>query len=291
MPEIERIDLTLIMLRLRAFEYTKIPKFPLGSPSKLAITHALGHLVQLGAIDPRTGIITPRIGRMMAALPLGPELSRCLIAGFDLGCQDEVLSLCSMLTVRPVFSDWEQQKKRANSDSSEDLFRAEEGDLVTLVNVYRHFIDGNKGLGWCQRQKLIYGALCKAKRIYSLLSRQISYLQSIYDHQIIPIVSDLPFSFGSTSSIKKSFNSKKKDSPDCTLLLRAICLGFSANSAILMSDGSYKVVDCNKSNLAIHPSSVLFARKPTLLVFTDVLETKKAYMHYVSAISDPRWLF
>lgn len=63
---------------------------------------ALRQLYVLDCLD-EDGGITP-LGERMARLPLDPSLARVLAAAAELGCLDEALSVCAMLSSDSVFA-------------------------------------------------------------------------------------------------------------------------------------------------------------------------------------------
>jgi len=52
-----------------------------------------------------TGALTPT-GRSMVEFPLEPSLAKMLLAGAEMGCASEALTIVSMLSVPPVFFRW-----------------------------------------------------------------------------------------------------------------------------------------------------------------------------------------
>lgn len=51
---------------------------------------------------PPAGALTPT-GRAMVEFPLEPSLAKMLLAGAEMGCASEALTIVSMLSVPPVF--------------------------------------------------------------------------------------------------------------------------------------------------------------------------------------------
>ena len=86
-PEIERIDLSQILLWLKAagMDFCDLDMFE--PPRAEAVASSAKTLANLGALE--DGAITP-IGRAMAAFPSQPRISRMLIEGARRGCLEEV---------------------------------------------------------------------------------------------------------------------------------------------------------------------------------------------------------
>jgi ATP-dependent helicase HrpB len=85
MPEIRRLDLSEVVLTLKAAGVDDLRKFRwLEKPDEISLTHAEELLSDLGALD-HAGRISP-IGRKMLAFPTHPRYSRMLLAAQDYHC-------------------------------------------------------------------------------------------------------------------------------------------------------------------------------------------------------------
>jgi len=74
-----------------------------------------------------------------------------------------------------------------------------------------------------------------------------------------------------------------------TPVRRSFVTGFFTNAAVLQPDGDYKTVADNKV-VSIHPSSVLFNKKPPCVLYNELIMTKKQYLRNVMII-ERDWLF
>ncbi len=84
MPEIRRLDLSEVVLTLKAAGVEDLRKFRwLEKPDEISLTHAEELLADLGAIHDAK--ITP-VGRKMLAFPLHPRYARMLLAAQKYGC-------------------------------------------------------------------------------------------------------------------------------------------------------------------------------------------------------------
>jgi ATP-dependent helicase HrpB len=85
LPEIKRLDLSEVVLTLKAAGVQDLRKFRwLEAPDEQSLAHAEELLTDLGALD-KHGVMTP-IGRKMLAFPLHPRYARMLIAAQEYGC-------------------------------------------------------------------------------------------------------------------------------------------------------------------------------------------------------------
>lgn len=97
-PEIQRMNLSMIVLTLKAMGINDLLHFDFMDPPPVqTLVTALELLYQLGALD-NEGLLT-RIGRKMAEFPLSPELSKMLMFSVDLGCSEEVLTIVAMYSL------------------------------------------------------------------------------------------------------------------------------------------------------------------------------------------------
>ena len=85
LPEIKRLDLSEVVLTLKASGVDDLRKFRwLEKPDEISLAHAEELLADLGALN-KNKSITP-IGRKMLAFPLHPRFARMLLAAQEYGC-------------------------------------------------------------------------------------------------------------------------------------------------------------------------------------------------------------
>ena len=96
-PEILRTPVEGVVLTLKGMGLTNVINFPFPtSPDRDALVRAEQLLMDLGALDPNTKVITP-VGREMAAFPVSPRFARMLLIGRVQGCLDYVIALVAAL--------------------------------------------------------------------------------------------------------------------------------------------------------------------------------------------------
>lgn len=139
----------------------------------------------------------------------------------------------------------------------------EEGDHLTLLNVYRAFHANDKNARWCHENLLNYKGLLRAVEIHNQL---LHYLRRF---------NLKPVSCGS----------------DADAIRKCIVTGFFANAAKLDYTGVYRTVK-DSHELLIHPTSVLYNSEtlPPWVVFSEVVHTTKEFMRDITAI-EPQWLY
>lgn len=100
-PEIQRADLSELVLALARSGVTDVDQFPFFErPPASALSHARSLLGRLGAIA-EDGRITP-LGERIAALPLHPRLARVAIAAEALGFPERGALMASLLLEREI---------------------------------------------------------------------------------------------------------------------------------------------------------------------------------------------
>ena len=89
-PEMQRTDLAMAVLQLKALRISNLVRFefPSSPPSKNLIS-ALELLFALGALDDK-GELTKPIGEQMSELPIHPMLSKMLLTSSTFNCTKEV---------------------------------------------------------------------------------------------------------------------------------------------------------------------------------------------------------
>ena len=101
---------------------------------------ALELLNYLGALDDE-GELT-EIGSMMSEFPVDPPLAKMLIISPKYNCSNEILSIVALLSVPPLFIRPPEARKEA--DEAKDRFSHEDGDHLSMLNVYHAFKKNGK---------------------------------------------------------------------------------------------------------------------------------------------------
>jgi len=258
-PEMVRTNLSPAILNLMALGIENMLRFDFPSPPPARhMTAALDELFALGALD-ETGKLTQPIGQQMAEFPLPPQLSKMLLVSGDYGCSEEILSIVAMLQVQNVFVKPRGQKHNANVKHR--LFEVNEGDLITLLNVYTTYRNKGESRKWCSDNFLNHKALRRASEIRSRMEKMVTKF-------------DIPL-----NSCEGGVDA----------VCRCITAGMFPNAAFLHHSGDYRTVRGDQT-LHIHPSSVLYDQtQPQWVLFHEVLHTSRVFMRDITTI-DPSWL-
>lgn len=273
-PEIQRSNLAPIILQLKALGIDNIVRFPfLTPPPAELIIRALELLYSLGSLDSYAKLTKP-LGTRMAELAIDPMMAKTLLSAPSFNCLSEILTIAAMTSVggNIWYSDHDDKKA---IESSKRKFAAEEGDHITLLNVYQSFITkGKKQPRFCHDNGLDFKALSKAISIRAQLKRFLERFGIAVDE-----------SLSSPSSNIISVGGPNKPSQ----ILKCITTGYFAHAAKMQPDGSFRNVN-GGTVLWAHPSSLMFNRKCEWVVFGEVMEIgSKMFIRDVSKV-EKEWL-
>lgn len=115
-PEIKRLDLSEIILLLKASGVEDFASFPwFEPPAPLFLERAETLLRDLGALDARTGALTD-LGRRMAAFPVHPRYARLLLAAAEYGCVRTAALIAALTQGRPILLGRRRSETREARD-------------------------------------------------------------------------------------------------------------------------------------------------------------------------------
>lgn len=257
-PEMQRSNMAPVALLLKSLGISNVLRFSfLSQPPAQLMLQGVELLYALGAIDENGNLKDP-LGSQMAEFPVDPMLSKMLLTSGDFGCSEEACTLAAMLQVENVFFSTSNKKREAVI--AKLRFSVAEGDHLTLINVYRAFVQNKKNAQWCHLNFLNYKALCRVERVRN----QFASLLKRYEIPISSCGSD--------------------DEP----IRKCIVSGFFANVAKYHPSGEYRSIR-NNQPLHLHPTSVLSTERkpPKLLIFHQVLCTSKDFMRDVTVVKLP----
>uniref|UniRef100_A0A8C5JWT2 RNA helicase n=1 Tax=Jaculus jaculus TaxID=51337 RepID=A0A8C5JWT2_JACJA len=179
-PEMQRSNLAPVILQLKALGIDNVLRFHFMSPPPAqSMVQALELLYALGGLDKDCRLTEP-LGMRIAEFPLNPMFAKMLLESIRV------------------------HRK----------FAVEEGDHLTMLNVYEAFIKHNKNSQWCQDHFLNYKGLVRAAAVREQLKKLLVKFQ-------VP---------------------KMSSEGDPDPVLRCIVSGFFANAARLHSTGAYRVI-------------------------------------------------
>lgn len=279
-PEIQRSNLAPVVLQLKALGIDNIVRFDfLSPPPSQLLIRAFDLLYSLGAVDDYAKLTSP-LGTRMAELSIPPMMARCLLASSDptFNCQSEMLTIAAMTSLEG--NVWFHHSGEKNAmDLSRRKFAAEEGDHLTLLNVYHAFVTrGKKEARWCHDHHLNFKSMQRAVSIRNQLRRYLERL-GVKVEESLSTARDIPH----PSTAQPTIADKS------TNILKCLVTGYFSQAAKMQPDGSFCSVAGNVTMYA-HPTSLLFNRKAEYVIFHEVLETGgKVYIKDLSKVQKA-WL-
>ncbi|XP_041375611.1 probable ATP-dependent RNA helicase DHX35 isoform X2 [Gigantopelta aegis] len=258
-PEMQRSDLAPVILQLKALGISNVLRFHfLSAPPAQNMLRSLELLYALGALD-ENGNLTSPLGLQMAEFPLSPMFAKMLLVSGEFECSEEALTIAAMTQIQNVFVTPSRQKNKSNRERRR--FSVEEGDHISLINVYKAYLKYGTSSKWCQEYFLNYKGLCRAVEIRQQLKRILLKFK-------VPLISC---------------------GDDVDPVRRCLTASFFANAAKLHYTGVYRTVR-DDHVLHIHPTSVLFPEMPPKwVIFNEVIQTTKDFMRDITVIK-PEWL-
>ena len=269
-PEIQRSNLAPIILQLKALGIDNVLRFEfLTPPPAELMIRALELLYSLGAVDDYAKLTRP-LGVRIAELSVEPMMAKVLLSAPTMSCLPEILSIAAMTSLQGAVWFHHDGEKKA-TDTSRRKFAAEEGDHLTLLNVYQTFITkGKKDSKWCRDNFLNYKSMTRAISIRAQLKR---YLER----------------FG--INVDESLAGRKSEEIPAKgeQIRKCLTAGYFAHAARMQPDGTFKTVNGGVT-LHAHPSSLMFNRKADWVIFHEILETgNKTFIREVTKI-EKSWL-
>ncbi|KAL2753734.1 hypothetical protein ACRALDRAFT_2140253 [Sodiomyces alcalophilus JCM 7366] len=273
-PEIQRTNLAPIILQMKALGIDNVARFPfLNAPPSELMARALEWLYSLGALDEYAKLTRP-LGYRMAELAVEPMMGKTLLSAESFGCLGEVLTIAAMTSVAGnIWFYHDGEKKRM--ESSRRKFAAEEGDHLTLLNVYQAFVTaGKKESKFCHENNLNFKTMTRAVSIRAQLKRHLEGFGITVNESV---------------AVGRGHQQQRDGSSKAEQIRRCLTSGYFAYAAKMQPDGTYKNV-AGDTTLHAHPTSLMFNRKADWVIFREILETgDKIYIRDITKI-EKNWL-
>ncbi|KAK9239840.1 P-loop containing nucleoside triphosphate hydrolase protein [Lipomyces kononenkoae] len=261
-PEIQRTNLESVVLVLMSLGINDLLNFDfMDPPPTETLVRSLEHLYALGALTDR-GELT-KLGRQMAEFPADPMFSKAIIASDMYGCVEEVLSIIAMLgEASSLF--YRPKEKKLHADKAREGFTRPGGDHLSLLEIWNQWVETDFSQVWAAENFLQYKGLCRARDVRDQLSRLCDRV-----------------------GVKLSSAGTQENG--VVNIQKSITAGFFSNVARLTRNGeSYRTIKTSQT-VYIHPSSVLYKKKPKWILYHELVLTSKEFMRNCMPIQ-PAWL-
>jgi len=263
LPEILSTCLAGVVLQLLTVGIRNVRKFDfIDRPNKINLDAAVDELVLLEAVKKLEGdeLELTEIGKKMSVFPVEPKHAKILIMSEKFECTEEALSVVAMLNTEQVLVT-PGGAKRATARDTHARLHSPEGDLITLLLLYRAFNTYNRSKQWCHEHFLNF--------------RNLTYAASVRKQ-----LADLCERHGLP---------KSSCGPDTEPVKRCLLSGLFTQVAELQPGHKYLTV-ASREPARIHPSSGVRESRSDYVMFTQLVNTgTESYMHGVTRV-EAQWL-
>jgi HrpA-like RNA helicase len=318
-PEILRVNLAQVVLMLKGMGVHNPAKFDyLTAPNGQSLKKACELLFALSALNGKMELTEH--GKKMAKLPVDPTYAHLLLRSSEYHCTSEMLTIVSMLSAENIMyrpgSGGEAEASgglAAKAAQAHKRFASYEGDLPTLLNVYKAWrieavyisAGGKKAQKrMLQHEKRTKGSASKLLHGDWCTRNFISGRALVRAHDVrhqLSVICSRPVE---KNGLGMDANLSVGDDPES--VLKCACAGLFLQSAsrlpiskeikgrgsgsVLSNRGKYKT-KVGKTEVSIHPTSTMFGRNPApkCVVYTELLETKRTYIRGVTQVRE-EWL-
>ena len=262
-PEIKRVGLAGVILRMKALRLGDIEQFPfLDPPPPRAISEGYRVLEELGALDDDGRLTT--IGQQLGRLPLDPRLGRMILGGRDEGALREVVIIAAALGLQDPRERPQAAQQRA--DEAHRPFRDEGSDFAGYLKLWAWWQDARARSSRRQLQRLC--------RDHFLSYNRMREWEDIHG-QLVDIMKELRFAPNPQPAAAEQIH-------------RALLPGLL--SKIGMWNQEQRVyVGARQTHFRIHPSSGLARKPPPWVMAAELVETSQLFARTVARL-DPAWV-
>ena len=263
-PEIFRVSLATVILRLAALELGEVSEFPfIEPPTPRMIADGYQLLGELGAID-ETRQLT-KLGHELARLPLDPKIARLLLAGRQYHCLSEILIIASALSVQdPRERPLDRQEA---ADTAHKRFADDRSDFLAYLKIWAWF---EQALAHKQSNRLL-AEECRRNFLSPLRLREWRELRQQLHAQVAEM--------GMRGNEKPATYEQ---------IHKALLCGLLGNIGMKSVEGN-EYLGARGIKYFIAPNSVLAKKGTKWVMAGELVETHRLYARIVARI-DPEWL-
>jgi ATP-dependent helicase HrpA len=267
-PEIKRISLAGVILRMKALRLGDIERFPfLDPPQPRAITEGYRVLEELGATDD-DGRLTP-IGEQLGRLPVDPRLGRMILGGRDEGALRDVLIIAAALGLQDPRDRPQAAQQRA--DEAHRKFRDEASDFASYLKLWSFWQDARASSSRRQMHKLC--------RDNFLSYNRMREWEDIHE-QLVRVIRELGFAADGARG--------RTEASAAEQIHRALLPGLLSRIGMWNTEARF-YVGARQTRFVIHPSSALARKPPPWVMAAELVETSQLFARCVARI-DPAWI-
>ncbi|MBD3612601.1 MAG: ATP-dependent RNA helicase HrpA, partial [Hydrogenovibrio crunogenus] len=278
-PEIHRTSLATVILQMTQMKLGSVKHFPfIEPPEDKAINDGFRQLHEIGALDEKRRLTES--GRHLAKLPLDPRMAKMVLEGQKNGVLAEVLIIAAAISIQDPRDMNESNRQAANQ--AHKVFEDPRSDFLFFLNLWRFYEDKRRHLSQNKLRKL-----CKTNFLSYLRMKEwhdLFFQLEMSLKRISVKVGELHL----YEEVKKGKTVTERLSDTHSMAVhRSLMAGLLGNIAMRDDENSY--LGARNTKLFIHPSSVLFKRKPKWMLSGELVETTKLYARN-NAIIDVNWV-
>ncbi len=262
-PEIKRISLAGVILRMKTLRLGHIEDFPfLDPPQSRAISDGYRVLEELGAIDERSELT--RIGEQLGSLPLDPRLGRMILGARDENALREVVIIASALGLQDPRD--RPQAVLQKADEAHRKFRDEGSDFVGYLKLWGFYHETHASASRRQLQRI-----CRENFLNYNRMREWDDIHE----QVVRVMKE----FGFTPNAQNASGDQ---------IHRALLPGLLSKIG-MWNQETRNYIGARQTRFVIHPSSGLAKKPPQWVMAAELVETSQLFARTVAKI-DPLWL-
>jgi ATP-dependent helicase HrpA len=263
-PEIFRVSLATVILRMSALNLGDIAEFPfIEPPSPRMIADGYQLLAELGAIDEQR--VLTKTGHELAKLPLDPKIARLLLAGRQFHCLSEILMIASALSVqdpreRPL-------DRQPAADAAHKVFADERSDFLAYPKIWAWFRQAVEH----KKSNRLLAEECRKNFLSPLRLREWHELHQQLHAQVAEM------------------GMRENEQPATyEQIHKALLCGLLGNIGMKGVEGN-EYLGARSIKFIIAPNSVLAKKGTKWVVAAELTETHRLYARCVARI-EPEWL-
>jgi ATP-dependent helicase HrpA len=268
-PEIFRVSLATVILRMSALQLGEVSEFPfIEPPTPRMIADGYQLLAELNAID-EVRQLTP-LGHELARLPLDPKIARLLLAGRQYHCLTEILVIASALSVQdPRERPLDRQEA---ADAAHKCFADERSDFLAYLKLWAWF---EQAVAHKKSNRLL-AEECRKNFLSPLRLREWRELHQ----QLHAQVAEMGMREG-----EKLFSGQPATYEQ---IHKALLCGLLGNIGMKGVEGN-EYLGARGIKFIIAPNSVLAKKGAKWVMAGELVETHRLYARCVARI-EPEWL-
>ena len=263
-PEIFRVSLATVILRMSALGLGDVAEFPfIEPPGSRAIADGYQLLHELNAIDEQRQLT--KLGQELAKLPLDPKVARLLLAGKQYQCLTEIIIIASALALQDPRD--RPAERREAADAAHQRFNDERSDFLAYLKLWAWF---KKGVQHKKSNKQ-WANECRTNFLSPLRLREWHELHQQLHAQM--------------SEMNMRFNEQPASYEQIHKALLTGLIGNIGTRAV--NEPHY--LGARETKFFIAPNSVLAKKGAKWVLAAELVETTRLYARCVARI-EPQWL-